>query len=78
MALAPLEGPGAALHLTQAADGVEDDRGPGHLGTVQAGVYLSVQAGPDPVLQVRGKDSRLNDKIKAHIQCTWNHYSYDF
>lgn len=37
MAVAPLKGPGPALHLTQAADGVQDDRGPvdGHLGEVQ-------------------------------------------
>lgn len=52
MAMAPLEGPGAALHLTQAADGVEDDGGPvdGELGQVQVGSHLAVQVSSDPVL----------------------------
>lgn len=69
VAVAPLEGPGAALHLAQAADGVEDDRGPvdGHLGVLRVGGHLSVQAGPDPVLQVGGEGPRLENKRKAHI-----------
>lgn len=52
VAVAPLEGPGAALHLTQTADGVEDDGGPvdGQLGQVQVGGHLAVQIGSDPVL----------------------------
>lgn len=52
MAVAPLEGPSAALHLTQAADGVEDDGGPvdGELGKVQVGGLLAVRIGADPVL----------------------------
>lgn len=52
MAVAPLKGPGAALHLTQTADGVEDDCGPvdGQLGQVQVGGHLAVQIGSDPVL----------------------------
>lgn len=52
MAVAPLKGPGAALHLTQAADRVEDDGGPvdGQLGQVEVGGHLAVQIGSDPVL----------------------------
>lgn len=52
VAVAPLKGPGAALHLTQTADGVEDDGGPvdGQLGQVQVGGHLAVQVSPDPVL----------------------------
>lgn len=52
VAVAPLKGPGAALHLTQTADGVEDDGGPvdGQLGQVQIGSHLAVQIGSDPVL----------------------------
>lgn len=44
LAVAPLEGPGAALHLAQAADGVEDDGGPvdGQLGQVQVCRHFSV------------------------------------
>jgi len=61
VAQAPLEGPGAALHLAQAADGAEDDRGPvqGQLGQVQVGGHLAVQIGPDAVLQVGGEGPRL-------------------
>lgn len=65
VAVAPLEGPGAALHLAQAADGVEDDRGSvdGQLRKVQVGSYLAVQAGPNPVLQVGREGSRLGSQI---------------
>lgn len=65
VAVAPLEGPGAALHLAQAADGVEDDRGSvdGQLRKVQVGSYLAVQAGPNPVLQVGREGSRLGNQI---------------
>ena len=67
VAVAPLEGPGAALHLTQAADGVEDDGGPvdGELGQVQVGGLLAVRIGADPVLQVRGEGARLGDKTQV-------------
>lgn len=64
VAVAPLEGPGAALHLTQAADGVEDDGGAvdGQLGQVQVCRHFSVQVGSNPVLQVGGEHSRLKNK----------------
>lgn len=49
MALAPLKGPGAALHLAEAADGAEDDRVDGQFGQVQVGWHPAVQVSPDPV-----------------------------
>lgn len=68
MAVAPLKSPGAALHLAEAADGVEDDGGPvdGQLGQVQVGCLLAVQVSPDPVLQVRGKGPRLGNRTEIY------------
>lgn len=65
VAVASLKGPGAALHLAEAADGVEDDGGPvdAQLRQVQVGGHLAVQVSPDPVLYVRGKSSRLGSKV---------------
>lgn len=53
--MTPLEGPAAAPHLAQAADGVEDDGGPieGQLGPMQVVGRLAVQVGSNSVLQVR-------------------------
>lgn len=52
VAVASLEGPGAAPHFAEAADGVEDDGGSvdGQLGQVQRGRRFAVWVGPDPVL----------------------------
>lgn len=54
MAVAPPEGPAATFHLTQAANGVEDDGGPvdGQLRQVQIGGRFAIQIGSDAVLKV--------------------------
>lgn len=42
-AVGPAEGPAAAVHLAQAADGVEDDGGTldGQAGNIQVGLHLA-------------------------------------
>lgn len=64
VAAAPPEGPGAAPHLAQAADGVEDDGGAvdGQLGQIHTRRRLALRFGSDPVLQVRGKRPGLKVK----------------
>lgn len=54
MAVAPPEGPAATFHLTQAANGVEDDGGPvdGQFRQVQIGGRFAIQIGSDAVLKV--------------------------
>ena len=61
--MAPLEGPGTALHLAQTADGVEDDGGAvdGQLGQVQVGGCFTLLVGSDPVLKVGGEGASLGD-----------------
>lgn len=58
-----LEGPAAAVNLTQAADGVENDRGfvNGELRNVKARLLFGVQAGSDPVVDIGRKRTRLGD-----------------
>lgn len=52
MAVAPLEGPGAALHLAEAAYRAEDYSGAvdGQLGQIQVRCHLAVLISSDPVL----------------------------
>lgn len=50
--MAPLEGPAATFHLTQAANGIKDDGGPvnGQLRQVQIRGHFSIWIGSDAVL----------------------------
>lgn len=54
VAVAPPEGPAAAFHLAQAADGIEDDGGPvdRQLRQVQVGGRFAIHVGSDAVLKV--------------------------
>lgn len=54
VAVAPPEGPAAAFHLTQAADGIEDDGGPvdRQLRQVQVRGRFAIHVGSDAVLKV--------------------------
>lgn len=54
MAVASPEGPAATFHLTQAANGVENDGGPvdGQLRLVQIRGCFAIQIGSDSVLKV--------------------------